>query len=120
METVLSKEIQEGLDAARVAGMRASSRLRIDLDGKIYPVHRMWKTGFAIAVEDAPHLRGLVDLYDGANHLFQCLIMANEEDAGEMLYEFKRATPVTDRAAFDYERAANAPVGLIEAPDAST
>ncbi|MGC1495818.1 MAG: hypothetical protein WA790_08415 [Sulfitobacter sp.] len=113
MEAVFSKEIQAGLDAARLAGLRKASRLRIDVDGEIYRVLRMWKTGFAVVAEDTPQLRGLVDLYDGANHLFQCLIVAGEEDAGEMQYEFKRATPVVYSAALDFEKSADAPVGLI-------
>ncbi|MFT6675780.1 MAG: hypothetical protein ACJAVM_001973 [Sulfitobacter sp.] len=113
MEVFFSKEVQEGLDAARRESLRKASRLRIDVGGVYYPVLRMWKTGFAVDAEDAPHLRGLVDLFDGANHLFQCLIVASEEDAGEMRYEFKRATPVAHAAALDFERAPNAPMGLI-------
>ena len=113
MEAVFSKEIQAGLDAARLAGLRKASRLRINLDGQVYPVLRMWKTGFAVAADDAPYLRGLVDLHDGANHLFQCLIIAAEEEAGEMQYEFKRATAVAHAAALDFEKAVHAPAGLI-------
>jgi hypothetical protein len=113
MEAMLSKEIQAGLDAARVQSMRRASRLRLNVDGQIYPVLRMWKTGFSVTAEDAPNLRGLVDLYDGANHLFQCLIVASEEEAGEMRFEFKRATAVAQTAALDFERLAHAPVGLI-------
>lgn len=113
MEAVLSKEIQEGLDAARLNSLRKSSRLRIVVDGRIHPVLRMWKTGFSIPAEDAPRLRGLVDLYDGANHLFQCLIVKSEEDAGQMQYEFKRATAVVHAAALDFERSDHAPAALI-------
>ena len=113
MEAVLSKEIQAGLDAARLAALRRSSRLRIERDGKVFPVLRKWKTGFAIAAEDAPRLRGLVDLYDGGVHLFQCLVVAEAEAEGQMLYEFKRATPVADRAALDFVRRPDAPVALI-------
>lgn len=113
MEAVFSKEIQAGLDAARLAGLRKASRLRINVDGRAHPVLRMWKTGFSVAAEDAPHLRGLVDLYDGANHLFQCLIVAGEEEDGQMQYEFKRATAVADAAALDFEKSATAPAGLI-------
>ncbi len=113
MEAIFSKEIQAGLDAARLAGLRKASRLRIDADGEIYRVLRMWKTGFSVAAEDAPQLRGLVDLYDGANHLFQCLIVAGDEEAGEMQYEFKRATAVAYTAALDFEKSVDAPVGLI-------
>ncbi|MFD2738160.1 hypothetical protein ACFSUD_01110 [Sulfitobacter aestuarii] len=114
MEAILSKEVQAGLDAARLSALRKASRLRIEVDGKQHKVLRMWKTGFALEAETAPYLRGLVDLYDGANHLFQCLIVASDEEAGEMHYEFKRATAVADAAALDFERPDNAPVALIE------
>lgn len=113
MEAVLSKDIQEGLKAARLKSLRKASRLRLEVDGRVHPVLRMWKTGFSIPAEDAPQLRGLVDLYDGANHLFQCLIVKSEEDAGEMQYEFKRATAVVHAAALDFERPDDAPAGLI-------
>ena len=113
MEAFLSKEIQAGLDAARRASLRKASRLRIDLNGRLLTVLRLWETGFAVAVEDAPKLRGLVDLYDGAEHLFQCLIIASDEQHGEIHYEFKRATAVSDHAALDFEKRVNAPVGLI-------
>ena len=114
METVFSKEVQAGLDAARIASLRRASRLRIDVGGVTYPILRMWKSGFAVDAQDAPKLRGLVDILDGSKHLFQCLIVATDEVVpGEMHYEFKRATPVADHAALDFERAENAPAGLI-------
>lgn len=113
MEAVFSKEIQAGLDRARVEGLKKSSRLRVNVNGEIHPVLRMWKTGFAMQ-EDAPALRGFVDLYDGAVHLFQCLIVtSNDEGTGERLYEFKRATAVAQKPALDFEMAPDAPVGLI-------
>ena len=114
METVFSKEIQAGLDHARVESLKKSSRLRVDVDGKIYPVLRLWKTGFSMAA-DAPSLRGFVDLYDGAVHLFQCLIVASDDEtAGERVYEFKRATAVAQKPALDFEKAPDAPIALIE------
>ena len=114
MEEFLSKEIQAGLDAARMASLRKDARLRLEAGGDVYRVLRMWKTGFSVDAQDAPKLRGLVDLYDGSLHLFQCLIVASEEEAGEMRYEFKRATAVADRQPLDFERPADAPLGLIE------
>lgn len=113
MESVFSKEIQAGLDAARLQSMRKASRIRLNLDGRILPVLRLRKNGFSIAAEDAPNLRGLVDLYDGAKHLFQCLIVAGDEEDGEMHYEFKRATAVSTTVPLDFEKRADAPVGLI-------
>jgi len=113
MEFQLPKEIQAGLDAARIDNMRKASRLRIEVDGVQHKVLRFWQTGFSLAADDAPHIRGLVDLYDGAVHLFQCLIVAVDEEGGEMRFEFKRATKVSDKAALDFERSADAPAGLI-------
>lgn len=113
MEEVLSKELRAGLNAARISRVRKASRLRLDLDGRLVPVLRLGKSGFAVAIDDAPSLPGLVDLYDGARHLFQCLIVASEESGGEMWYEFKRATPVAAAAPLDFELSEWAPAGLI-------
>jgi len=113
MSTYVPKEVQAGLDRARLAGLKKASRLRLSADGMTYPVLRMWKTGFSIDAATAPQLRGYVDLYDGARHLFQCLIVAHEEDSGEMQFEFKRLTAVSDTPALDFARPADAPVALI-------
>ena len=113
MEAVFSKEIQDGLDNARIEAMKKSSRLRVNLGNKVLPVLRMWKTGFALET-NAPALRGFVDLYDGSVHLFQCLIVTSEEESGERRYEFKRATAVSEKPAVDFEILDHAPVGLIE------
>lgn len=113
MESVLSKEIQAGLDAARLQSLRKASRLRVSVGSEKFAVLRLDDTGFTVAAEDAPNLRGRVDLYDGSAHQFQCLIVASEEDAGEMRYEFKRATPIATAAALDFEQSDDAPFGLI-------
>lgn len=114
MTTFVPKEVQAGLDRARLARMKKASRLRLSTDGTTYEVLKMWKTGFSIDAETAPNLRGLIDLYDGAVHLFQCLIVASEEEAGEMRYEFKRLTAVAEAPALDFVRKSDAPVALIE------
>jgi hypothetical protein len=113
VEAFLSREIQAGLDRARLENMKRSSRLRVAVNDEILPVLRMWKTGFSLDAT-APALRGLVDLYDGSTHLFQCLIVTSEEESQERRYEFKRATAVADRPAVDFEIDANAPAALIE------
>jgi len=113
MSTYLPKEVQDGLDAARMVGLKKSSRLRVRVDDEVFRVLRMWKDGFAVEDETTPKLRGLVDLYDGSIHLYQCLIVGTEVEAGEMKYDFKRATAVADRPALDFYRAPDAPVGLL-------
>lgn len=113
MSDYLPKEVREGLEAARKAELRRKSRLRVKAGDAYYPVLRFWDNGFAFDAADAPHLRGLVDLYNGGVHLYQCLIVASEEDGGMMKYEFKRATEAVDRAPLDYPRDENAPVALL-------
>ncbi|WP_323782341.1 hypothetical protein [Leisingera sp.] len=113
MNTYVPKAVQEALDTARLQGMRKRNRLRVMADNELVPVLRMWKTGFSVEAETAPMLRGLVDLYDGARHLSQCLIVASEEEGGEMRYEFKRSTPAADKAPLDFYESPGGPAGLI-------
>lgn len=113
MTTFLPKEVRDGLDAARIASLRKASRLRVQAGDDYFRVLRMWRTGFAVEAETVPALRGLVDLYDGSRHLYQCLIVASEEERGEMVYEFKRNTAATDRAPLDYSRDPDAPIALL-------
>ncbi len=113
METVFSKEIQSGLDRARMEALKKSSRLRVGFGEDVLPVLRMWKTGFAMEA-DQPALRGFVELYDGSIHLFQCLIVASDEEGGERRYEFKRATAIVEKPAVDFEVPDDAPAALID------
>ncbi len=118
MTEFLPKEVLEGLNAARRAEARRKSRIRIHVGEDIHRVLRLWDDGFALEAEDAPQLRGLVDLYDGGRHLYQCLIVASAKDGGEMHYEFKRSTAAVDRAPLDFARDEEAPAALLMPPDA--
>ena len=113
MSEYLPKEVREGLERARMTGLKKKSRMRVRVGEHDFTILRHWDNGFSLDPEDAPNLRGLVDVYDGARHLSQCLIVASAEENGEMQYEFKRATATADGPALDYERDANAPIGLI-------
>ena len=113
MSTYVPDAVQAGLDAARVKRMKQSSKLRIETPEGYFRVLRLWDTGFSVALEDAPHLRGFVDLYEGPTQLFQCLIVASDEDAGEMIYEFKRMTAVANGAARDFAVEQEAPVAYL-------
>lgn len=120
MTTFLPKDVQVGLDNARLAALKSGSRFSLVQNGNAHPVLRLWKTGVSLEAATAPRLRGYVDLYDGAVHLFQCLIVASDEENGEMQFEFKRLTAVADRAALDFEIAENAPVAVIVASQTRT
>jgi hypothetical protein len=114
MTDFLTKELRDGLAEARKLAAKRNARLRVQVGDDTYPVIRIWENGFSLDADDAPHMRGLVDLYDGARHTAQCLIIASEEEAGEMRYEYKRSTQAHDRAPLDFVREDGAPVALIE------
>lgn len=113
MSTYVPHAVQEGLDAARINRLRSSSKLRIETQDGYFRVLRVWDTGFSVALEDAPNLRGFVDLHDGPSHLFQCLVVASQEEAGEMKFEFKRMTAVSHTPPSDYARQTDHPAALL-------
>jgi hypothetical protein len=59
------------------------------------------------------HLRGIVDVYDGARHVSQCLIMASDIEGGELVCRLKWATAARQSAALDYERDEGAPAAYL-------
>lgn len=117
MTTFLSKEVQAGLDAAIKRDRKRKSRLRVQAGEDVFPVLRFWDNGFSVDVEGTPKLRGLVDLFDGGKHLYQCLIVASSEEMGEMCYEFKRNTAALDKAPLDFCRGEAAPIALLSSND---
>ncbi|GAA6188980.1 hypothetical protein [Litorivita sp. NS0012-18] len=116
MSTYLTEEMRKGVQAARKLASAAKTRLHVEADGETHRVLRRWENGFALDAETAPHLRGNVDLYDGPRHIYQCLIIASEEEGGEMRFEYKRATAARDSAPVDFVREREAPKGLLSGP----
>ncbi len=113
----LPEDIRRGLAEARRQRLRRSHRLSLQVDGQVIPLNRLWDNGFALEAGRAPGLRGLVDLYDGAAHISQCLIVASALEGDEMVYEFKRTTAATTGPVRDYADDTPAPAGLL--PSAS-
>lgn len=113
MTTFLPKEIQDGLDAARARDLARKARYRVEMDGQTYKILKLRENGFAVDVEAAPHLRGLVDIYDGARQLYQCLIVASSEENGQMWYEYKRNTVAADKAPLDFYRDPQSPIAYL-------
>ena len=88
--------------------------VEVRAEGVRYPVLRVWDGGFAVAVQDAPRLRGFVDLLRGGDLIARCLIvLAEEEEAGVVRYEYKRRTSSSEGPPVDYEIADDAPVALL-------
>ena len=114
----LPQDVADGLREAHVRKLAKKSRMRVHVGDDVYPVLRLWKDGFALRLEDAPNLRGLVDLYDGINHMSQCLIVASSEEGDMMHYEFKRNTATATTAPLDFVDDHMAPVYLLSGPKA--
>lgn len=112
----LPREVRDGLHAAMVRKRRRGSRLHLQLGGAVHPVLRLWSTGLALDAARTAHLRGSVDLYDGARHLGHCLIVASVIDGDELICDFKSFTLVMDAAPVDFERGGDAPFGLLPRP----
>lgn len=109
----LPEAVRKGLEDARVAMLRRSSRLCIHDGDKVHRILRLWDGGFALDARNAPRLRGHVDLYDGSRHIYTCLVMTSHEEGGEQIYDFKWSTAVADRPAADFVRAEEPPKALI-------
>ena len=109
----LPKEVRDGLEAARKRDIKRQARLRVQVGEAVFPVLRMSDDAMELDASLTPHLRGLVDLFDGARHIAQCLIVASTQDSGVLICGFKRLTNVTDGPALDYWRDENGPVALL-------
>jgi hypothetical protein len=79
----------------------------------VFRVTKTFDNGFCIPADLDTDLRGLVDVYDGPKHLFQCLIVCAELSDDEVHYEYKRSTEVVDQPPVDFVRAEDAPIALL-------
>ena len=112
MNVHLSSEVLNGLERAREAAVKRSSRLRVVTEDEVFPVLRSWDGGFALSA-DAPHIRGTVEFCDGATLLHECLIVCSALEGREMVYEYKRMTKPTEGRILDFVQADDAPVALL-------
>ena len=119
MSTYVPEAVQAGLDAARNKRQKQKSKFRIETQDGYFRLLKLWDGGFAVSLDDVPKLRGLVDIYDGPNHLFQCLIVASCEEMYEMHYEYKRMTAVLRNAPRDFAVDDPEVAGLLTKPDVS-
>lgn len=113
MTDFLPKHVLEGLRAAEKRDMKRRSTRRVHIGDEVYPILDFADEGFAVDAENAPHLRGLVDIYDGPRHLYQALIVASAQDGDLMRYEYKRNTAASTHPPVDFERPDLTPVALL-------
>jgi hypothetical protein len=108
----LTDEIRDGLGLARQRKARRS-RLRVQVGDALYPVLGLTESTLVFSADEPPRLRGCVDVFDGARHILQGLIVAAQAEAGVITCAFKRRNLVTDTPPADYSRDPDAPAGLL-------
>lgn len=113
MDACMPAEILAGLERARKAAEKRRSRLRVASGDDEYPILRIWEGGFAVADADAAHLRGTVEVRDGARVLHECLVICATREGGEVTYEVKRLQRADGEQPVDFERDEAAPVALL-------
>jgi hypothetical protein len=109
----LPSDIRDALAAARRRADRRRARLRVQVGGAVFPILRLGDGGMVLDAGLTPHLRGHVEVFDGARHLFSALIVATASENGELHCDFKRTTRAADRAALDFCQDEHAPAGLL-------
>ena len=114
MTDFLPKDVLDGLRAAQKKAERKRSRRMVHVGDEAFPILTFSEAGFTLDAEHAPHLRGLVDIYEGPRHLYQALIVASDLEGDVMRYEFKRNTPASDHAPLDFYQEQEAPIALLD------
>ena len=113
MTDYLPKELRDQLAAAHRAAKRKRATRSVHIGDEAFAILEMSDNGFAVAADEAPRLRGLVDIYEGPRHLYQALIVAAAEAGDLMRYDFKRNTAAVPAPPVDFEQTARRPAGLL-------
>ncbi|GAB5447038.1 hypothetical protein [Gymnodinialimonas sp.] len=113
MSEYLPKEIRDQLAAAHRHVKRKRATRTVHVGDEAFAILEMSGDGFALERDKAPRLRGLIDIYEGAQHLYQALIVASAEDGDLMRYDFKRNTATARTAPVDFVQSDTRPAGLL-------
>ena len=113
MTGYLPKDLQDQVTRALRQSRRRKATRVVHVGDDVFPILDFSDLGFAVDAQDAPHLRGLVDISEGSRHLTRALIVASAEDGDLMRYEFKRNTPAIGTAPTDYESDLVAPERML-------
>lgn len=113
MTEFLPKELRDQIAAAHRDARRRRATRSVHIGDEAFAILEMSENGFAVAEQDTPRLRGLIDIYDGPRHLYQALIVAAARDGDLMRYEFKRNTAAVPAPPVDFELRETRPAGLL-------
>ncbi|KEJ90986.1 hypothetical protein [Sulfitobacter donghicola] len=66
-------------------------KLSVEAGGIHYPILRRWETGFAAAADKVSNLSGVVNMFEGAEHVHQLLITGQEVVDDQVVFSVKQA-----------------------------
>ncbi|ADO41779.1 hypothetical protein [Ketogulonicigenium vulgare] len=112
MFNFLPEAVRRGIDDARRADQRRAGRLSIQIDDQVHRILALWDNGLALDASHRAPLRGLVDIFDGPRHLYQCLLVTSREEDGQRIYDFKWIAHVSETRPLDFAQQEETPLLL--------
>ncbi len=114
MESVLPGDVLSAMEAGRRKGRRARTRHLVVAGARQHRVMELTETGFVIAADGLPHLRGYVAIMLGEEQVAHRLVVFAWVRDGLVGYEFKHDAASRETPA-DY--VAPERLGLLTAPE---
>ncbi len=114
MESVLPGEVLSAIEAGRRKSRRARTRHLVVAGARQHRVMELTETGFVIAADGLPHLRGYVEIMLGEEQIARRLVVFAWARDGRVGYEFKHDAASRETPA-DYVEPER--LGLLTAPE---
>ena len=113
MEDHLPDAVARGLERARKLSVNSGSRLCVHDGDEVHRIRDFSPDGMTLDASVCDRLRGRVDIYDGARHLYQALIQSSTVEGDACVFAFKWLQPVRENAPLDFVSDVARPAGLI-------
>ena len=113
MESILPGEVLSAIEAGRRKSRRARTRHLVVAGERQHRIMELTETGFVIAADGLPHLRGYVEIMLGEERIAQRLVVFAWARDGLVGYEFKHDASSRETPA-DYVMPER--LGLLAAP----
>ena len=114
MESILPGEVLSAMEAGRRDSRRARTRHLVVASARQHRIMELTETGFVIAADGLPHLRGYVDVMLGDEQIARRLVVFAWARDGLVGYEFKHDAASRETPA-DFVKPHR--LGLLGAPE---
>ena len=114
MESILPGEVLSAIEAGRRKSRRARTRHLVVAGERQHRIMELTETGFVIAADGLPHLRGYVGIMLGEEQIARRLVVFAWARDGRVGYEFKHDAASRETPA-DYVKPER--LGLLAAPE---